>query len=217
MPDTDPDHPVELHAVGYRNGLTAGTFAENTPFSFGNPVQKSVRNAYAAQFSGAGATGALVDISNNILDLPGQPRFEVRPFALGTCAAAPGTPVDANTDMTFDVSLANPDAVRYLRESLAAGRLNLMLTSMTATSQQSSTTPAFWTKEGPTALGAAPASLSLSVCVGPPGDWNCSDDVGVQDVFDFLADYFAGRADFNYDGATGVQDIFDFLAAYFAN
>ena len=48
-------------------------------------------------------------------------------------------------------------------------------------------------------------------------DVNGSGDVTVQDIFDFLALYFASdpRADFNASGAVTVQDIFDFLAAYF--
>ncbi len=49
-------------------------------------------------------------------------------------------------------------------------------------------------------------------------DYNESGTVSVQDIFDFLAAYFAGdlRADFNGSGLLSVQDIFDFLAAYFA-
>lgn len=48
-------------------------------------------------------------------------------------------------------------------------------------------------------------------------DANCSGEVTVQDIFDFLAAYFANvpNADFNNSGVIGVQDIFDFLAAYF--
>jgi hypothetical protein len=46
-------------------------------------------------------------------------------------------------------------------------------------------------------------------------DWNDDGSVGVQDVFDFLASYFASDGDYSGDGATGVQDIFDFLGAYF--
>jgi hypothetical protein len=40
----------------------------------------------------------------------------------------------------------------------------------------------------------------------------------VQDIFDFLAGWFAGNpaADFNGVGGITVQDIFDFLAAWFA-
>ena len=52
-----------------------------------------------------------------------------------------------------------------------------------------------------------------------PADANCSGVLSVQDIFDFLAAYFAATsaADFNGSGATvSVQDIFDFLAAYFA-
>jgi hypothetical protein len=51
-----------------------------------------------------------------------------------------------------------------------------------------------------------------------PGDFNLSGSVSVQDIFDFLAAYFAGdpRANFNHFGGITVQDIFDFLAAYFS-
>ncbi len=49
-------------------------------------------------------------------------------------------------------------------------------------------------------------------------DFNESGTASVQDIFDFLAAYFAAdlHADFNGSGGLSVQDIFDFLAAYFA-
>lgn len=48
-------------------------------------------------------------------------------------------------------------------------------------------------------------------------DFNGTAGVTVQDIFDFLAAYFASspRADFNLSGAITVQDLFDFLAVYF--
>ena len=51
-----------------------------------------------------------------------------------------------------------------------------------------------------------------------PPDFNLSGSLSVQDLFDFLAAYFANQplADFNGSGASTVQDIFDYLAAYFA-
>jgi hypothetical protein len=51
-----------------------------------------------------------------------------------------------------------------------------------------------------------------------PADFNLNGVVSVQDIFDFLAAYFAleTSADFNLSGAVTVQDIFDFLAVYFA-
>ncbi len=53
---------------------------------------------------------------------------------------------------------------------------------------------------------------------GCPADFNNVFGTNVQDIFDFLAAWFAGdpRADFNGSGAANVQDIFDFLAAWFA-
>jgi hypothetical protein len=64
-----------------------------------------------------------------------------------------------------------------------------------------------------TACGAA--GNPTSCC---PANFNGVGGVSVQDIFDFLAAYFANdpRADFNHSGAVSVQDIFDFLAAYFA-
>lgn len=51
-----------------------------------------------------------------------------------------------------------------------------------------------------------------------PADFNTSGTVTVQDIFEFLADYFAGNspADFNHSCTLTVQDIFTYLAAYFA-
>jgi hypothetical protein len=48
-------------------------------------------------------------------------------------------------------------------------------------------------------------------------DYNQSGNISVQDIFDYLSDYFAAspRADFNGSGSVTVQDIFDYLAAYF--
>ncbi len=75
----------------------------------------------------------------------------------------------------------------------------------------------------------ATISVAASQTTGPcacPADFNASGSATVQDIFDFLAAYFAGctapgpapcvaSADINASGALTVQDIFDFLAAYF--
>ncbi len=51
-------------------------------------------------------------------------------------------------------------------------------------------------------------------------DYNKAGGVTVQDIFDFLTDYFTGSANANVGGdgvaAPTVQDIFDYLTAYFA-
>ncbi|MCC6320090.1 MAG: hypothetical protein IT438_01475 [Phycisphaerales bacterium] len=48
-----------------------------------------------------------------------------------------------------------------------------------------------------------------------PCDWNRSDIVSIQVLFDFLASYFAGNGEFNQSGTASMQDSFDFLACFF--
>lgn len=57
--------------------------------------------------------------------------------------------------------------------------------------------------------------IEVSVCLP---DINRSGSVTVQDIFDFLAAYFANdlSADFNNSFDISVQDIFDFLSLYFS-
>lgn len=74
-----------------------------------------------------------------------------------------------------------------------------------------------------TNLGPSPNFSSIpglqfaAIALPGPGDFNGSGDTTVQDIFDYLAAYFAGSpaADLNGGGIT-VQDLFDFLGAYFA-
>lgn len=48
-----------------------------------------------------------------------------------------------------------------------------------------------------------------------PCDWNHSNQITVQDVFDFLSDWFDSAADFNNSGSSTTQDIFEFLNCWF--
>ncbi len=67
-------------------------------------------------------------------------------------------------------------------------------------------------------FGAGEVTLTwTAVAPACPADFNRDAAVTVQDIFDFLSDYFAGAgdADVNHDGVTSVQDVFDFLAVFF--
>lgn len=216
--DSDPGaRPIELFGVGYRNGFTAQTFAENSPHSPGAPFpNKRVRNAFAAEFAPAG--GAAVDVSNNVDD-----RFEVHPWAVGQCGVAPGAAVPLDTDFTFDINLSAGGAAASFESGLNDGRINLMITALTLTDQQASTVPAFYTKEYPASIGGVPARLELSVCVGPRGDWDCNGQVQPADVALFvnqwLADLTAGtnRTDLDRNGAVEPADVAAFVSVWFGS
>jgi len=49
-----------------------------------------------------------------------------------------------------------------------------------------------------------------------PADWLGNGKLTVQDVFDFLLDWFAHSADINRSGETSIDDLFEFLRQYFA-
>lgn len=230
VPDADAGKPLELFACGYRNGFTLQTFGQTDAYSPSGqtPPWRSVRNVYPIAHTSATTS---IDVSNNVED-----RFDVRSLALGVAVPtadqkdasggdAPFTPVNPgelvplNTDVEFALDLTNPDAIRTIREGLASGRFNALITSLSITNQQATNVPSFYTRRYFTDIvpdpAALPARLSVRVCVAPPGDWNCAGGKTVQDVFDFLSDWFAGAGDFNADGHISVQDVFDFLGAWF--
>lgn len=64
----------------------------------------------------------------------------------------------------------------------------------------------------------ADSRWEVDIAVACLADFNGDEAVSVQDIFDFLAAYFAGDPAADVNGADGVtvQDIFDYLTAYFA-
>ena len=105
-----------------------------------------------------------------------------------------------------------------------ASFLNVGQVGIQETSAQGNTglvmTPGFTSPQPFTIFGVYNHSgvAAYQVVVGCQGDHNGDGAVTVQDIFDFLGDWFANKpsADFNGSGSVTVQDIFDFLGAWFA-
>lgn len=141
IPDSDPGRPIELYGAEFRNGFTAETFKENSPYGpkgsiFGDNISIGTRNVFAAMY---GTNGTLIDIANNV----GQRNaswtnapFEVRPWAIGvTTDAAPGDFVPVNARFTFDVDLSDPLVAGYLQAALDCGILRLFISSLSPATQ----------------------------------------------------------------------------------
>ena len=134
--DADLGRPAEIFGAAFRNGFTAETFRETSPFGFvgaftASNIAIQTRNAYAATF---GTDGGWVDIANNV----GQANaaytngtFEVTPWAVGHAAEVqPGDRVPSGTWFHFDLDLSNPQVAGYVQGGLGEGRLRFFLTSL---------------------------------------------------------------------------------------
>jgi hypothetical protein len=124
--DQDPARPVEVFGVGFRNGFSAETFLEDSPFG---SSAAGGRNAYAA---GPNPAGRWVDVGNSVGKTNEVfPVFDTRPLALGQVEGWPsGEPVPAGLVMTFDLDLGNPWVAGYVQMALHTGRLWLAVTSL---------------------------------------------------------------------------------------
>ena len=214
--DSDAGRSVEMYLPGYRNGWNLSSFVESTRFTgaAADPATpppfpaRQIRNIYPAEYLPAGS-GAIRDVSNNV-----DEQFNARPLAVGTSAViTPGQSVPKDAVISFGMDFSNPDVRKYLRECLNAGKVNFVIASLAEARRENPQSMAFYTKEA--GLPNTAPTMSIRVCIGAPGDWNCSGDKTADDIFAFLDDWFALAGDFNEDGATTADDIFAFLDSWF--
>ncbi len=202
--DADTGRPLELFGVGFRNGFSADTWQENSPFQqapFG--FWNRTRNAFATDFFG----GSPRDVSNFVRD-----RIDAGAFAVGQASVTPGAFVPANTEFTFTIDLSNADALMYVREALSGGRLLLTVASLHQAPTEGSgpqTWPDYFTKENKfaEAFGFAP-TLRLVVEIRPAADLNGDGAVDGTDLLILLNQFGgAGSADINNDGVVDGTDL----------
>jgi hypothetical protein len=216
--DGDAGKPVELFAVGYRNGQSAETFGETTAYSTvpSFPPQEGTRSAFAAVVDEAGVA---TDVSRHV-----RQRFEAPGLAVGVCGTlTPGDLVPAGTEMVFEVDLSSAAVQNYFSRGLNAGKVMLMVSSLHPASGGPGggggvVYPAFYTKENALSpvLGYSP-TLELEVEVYPYVDFDLDGDVGtdadIEAFFRSLAG-IGGNTDFNMDGDYGTDaDIESFFCA----
>ncbi|MBX3354696.1 MAG: dockerin type I repeat-containing protein [Phycisphaeraceae bacterium] len=210
VPDPDPGQPVELFGVGFRNGFSLQTFAENSPYTVppNSPLSPSVRNAFALSFN---EQGAAIDVSNN-------PRegFDPKRFSVGLIdGLEPGDLIPVGTVMHFDLDVSDPDIQGYLAKGVDAGRLMFAITSLTFVVQQGGNFPRFYSKENAFVIFglAQPARLEYQVTILPeciPADLNCDGSVNGADLALLLGTWgpcVGCAADLNNDGVVNGADL----------
>jgi hypothetical protein len=175
LPDADAGRPIELYGVGYRlGGLTALTYHETaTPFAGAAGARQ--RYAYPNDNRANPTLFGDRDVSNNVLD-----GFEARPFALGTIpGATPGAALTGTGVVEMNFNLQS-QVVAYLRQRLAQGSVDLMVTTLTPASQGGPVVyPVIQLKES--GVGAATLELDVTVTAA------CAD--GVDNDGDTFVDY----------------------------
>lgn len=203
LEDADAGRPIELFGVSFRNGYGNTNFLQCSPIGNGSA---GANNVFAICWT---ANGTSRDVGNNVGKTnAAYTPFETWPFAVAqTADAAPGENLNPNDQLTFDLNLADPFLMGYLRRALQKGRLNLMVSSLHQSSGQfgSEPYPAFATRFNEAFLDA-PTTLDLDVTVvrdldldtdGLPDDWE-------QFYFTNLTN--TASADFDNDGASNQSE-----------
>jgi hypothetical protein len=165
-----------LYGVGYRlAGLDALTYNENgSPFGPSTPGQ-GLRYAYPNDCLVHPTLFGDRDVANNVLG-----GFEASPFAVGTVpGSTPGTTVAGAGTVEANLALS-PAVVAYLRNRLAQGSLDLLVTSLVPAAQAGPQIyPVLLNKESGT--GAATLELDVS--------WTAACADGVDNDGDTTIDY----------------------------
>lgn len=216
LADSDPGKPVELFGAGYRNGRSASTFNENSPFG-GAPIippAEGSRNVFPALLDEAGNA---TDISRQI-----RQRFDAPSLAIGlTGAVTPGQFVPAGTVLTFDIDLCAAANRAYIQRALTAGRLMLVVSSLQPAQggpdggTGTPSYPAFYTKENVIDPDFA-AELDLDLIVAKPADFDGDGFITGDDFDAYVAEFEAGNAtaDFDHDCFVTGDDFDAFVIAF---
>jgi hypothetical protein len=205
--DTDPGRPVELYAVGYRNGFIFETWRDaNYPVTGPDGY-----NAVPIDFPADTSTGRFVDdsVSNE---------FDTLPLATGTTPdlleATDGTlRVLDLARWSFDASALNPAERDFFTSQLESGSISFMVSSLQLAGFDGmggdEIYPRFATLE--TIFPVEEASVELDFEVSPPADVNTDFGVDIEDLYAWEQD--SGLRDVDENGIVDDSDRAVLLAA----
>jgi prepilin-type N-terminal cleavage/methylation domain-containing protein len=194
----DEQQPMELFGVGFTHGYTGFDFTGADPTRYNeidHPFSGPDHSYIMYPVVGDGGDG-YQDVSNNITGgysatAPAQTTapFEADSWAIGVAPLNPGDAVPDKTTFTFDLDLDESNVREYVQDSLSAGALGFMMSSIHLSGEMGAggvPFPRWYMNESVgTLLEGVPASLSIVYdIVDPvPGDYDRDRDA---DGADFL-------------------------------
>jgi hypothetical protein len=226
--DDDAGRPIELFGVGFGPFTSAATWTEFAPYEGSANDGDFPRDPFPFVFRDG--TGEILHVEDNVKGLHNEPilpdgtGFTPTPWAIGVpvdyVPVSQPTPFDVVFDI--DLDLFDGDARRHFQEQLDAGRVFVMVTSLTEVAVMGDpvNVPNFFTKEAVGVLsGAAAPRLEITFSDALVGDLDGDGDVDLSD-FALFGQCFGGAnnppagscapgVDADLDGDTDV-DLTDF-------
>ena len=225
------ERPMELYGVGFRDGYTGFEFAGAAA---GPPLFDELVHPFSAADGGyiaypvtgsATEPGSVVDVSNSLTggysatepDHVTEP-FTPAPWAIGQAELLPGAEVPDGTTFTFKLDVSAPGVREYVQESLAAGALGFVLSSLHDTAEfgASGGYPKWFLKEstGFPYFSMTPPTLAIDYSIGNallPGDYDGSGTVDSADYGEWKSDFGNSvtpgtSSDGNGDGLVDAAD-----------
>lgn len=213
--DADPGQPLELYGTGYRGGFDTFTFTEDGPFGFGDPTSPGIRNAFSLGFDDLDEA---VDVSNSVRE-----EWDPMPWALGTIDGLdPGEPVPQDSEVVFEINVADVNVQGYFQTALNVGKLDLCLSSHTFVDPYGES-PSYYLRENPLVIdgivNAGQLTLTVEINSEPPCPADVNDDgvVDIDDLFAVLGGWGTCDGcpeDVNDDDLVNIDDVFEVLGAW---
>jgi hypothetical protein len=198
--DLDPGRPMELYAVGYRNGFTLNSWrAANFPVT-GTQGYNAIPVDFPAE------PPLPRDISNSVIG-----GFDTHPLAIGTTpdllTASDGTlRVRDLARFSFDMYTLHDAERAFFQDQLQSGSISFMISSLQAAGFEGmggeEIYPRWATLE--TAFPVEDAELEIAFEISPPTDVNTDFEIDIEDLYSW--EQGIGLRDVDGNGTVDAAD-----------